>query len=107
MYFIISCAYLLLRSEYYFSADNLVYDTYLHGLMDGEGFVHLSEIANFRRVVKLNVNARQVRIPQQHCGLVIMCVLYAYTVDAGGGVLFCAAGGCRAHSRARRADPGL
>ncbi|CAM9335732.1 unnamed protein product [Scytosiphon promiscuus] len=36
--------------EYYFSADNLVTDSYLRGLMDPEGFVAVSKIIVFNRV---------------------------------------------------------
>ncbi|CBJ29227.1 conserved unknown protein [Ectocarpus siliculosus] len=36
--------------EYYFSADNLVTDAYLRGLMDPEGFVAVSKIIVFNRV---------------------------------------------------------
>eukprot|EP00904_Undaria_pinnatifida_P011141 jgi/Undpi1/7157/HiC_scaffold_22.g09631.m1 len=36
--------------EYYFSADNLVNDAYLRGLMDSEGFVAVSKIMVFNRV---------------------------------------------------------
>lgn len=33
--------------EYYFSADNLVKDAYLRGLMDIEGFVPVSKVLSF------------------------------------------------------------
>ncbi|CAN0519376.1 unnamed protein product, partial [Ectocarpus sp. 12 AP-2014] len=36
--------------EYYFSADNLVTDAYLRGLMDPAGFVAVSKIIVFNRV---------------------------------------------------------
>lgn len=49
-----------LFSEYYFSAENLIYDVYLRKLMDTEGFVDLTEIAQFRRIVKLAPSAHLV-----------------------------------------------
>jgi hypothetical protein len=62
-------------SEYYFSAENLIYDTYLRKLMDAEGFVDLTEIAQFRRIVKLAPSAHLVsHLPCLRHGLLILHV---------------------------------
>eukprot|EP00981_Chlorochromonas_danica_P010124 scaffold3045_cov179-Ochromonas_danica.AAC.7 len=44
-------------SEYYFSEANLERDKYLRSIMDQRGFVELSEIAKFRRIVNLQADA--------------------------------------------------
>jgi la-related protein 1 len=45
--------YANLRSEYYFSLDNLVKDMYLRKHMDSQGFVTLAIIADFNRIKAL------------------------------------------------------
>jgi len=51
---------LFVCSEYYFSVENLCKDLYLRGKMDGEGWVFLSEIANFNRIRCLTPDIRMV-----------------------------------------------
>ncbi|KAI5084668.1 hypothetical protein GOP47_0000837 [Adiantum capillus-veneris] len=46
--------------EYYFSSENLVYDTFLISKMDDEGFVPLSLIASFPRVRNLTWNTMYI-----------------------------------------------
>lgn len=39
--------------EYYFSAQNLLNDKYMRGLMDNEGWVPIMKIMSFRRMILL------------------------------------------------------
>ena len=46
-----------IQIEYYFSVPNLSRDHYLRGVMDGDGYVALGEINNFRRIRNMLANA--------------------------------------------------
>ncbi|KAF7841000.1 putative receptor-like protein kinase [Senna tora] len=46
--------------EYYFSDENLSDDFYLRGKMDGQGWVHIDVIAEFRRVKSLTSNVHYI-----------------------------------------------
>jgi hypothetical protein len=50
-------------SEYYFSVENLCKDLYLRRQMDNEGYVLLSEIAQFNRVKHITTDIRLVSGP--------------------------------------------
>lgn len=52
---------LSMQLEYYFSVDNMCKDMFLRRLMDSEGFVPLSVIANFKRIKSLTEDFELVR----------------------------------------------
>jgi la-related protein 1 len=47
--------------EYYFSVENLCKDHYLRQNMDGQGFVHLSTIAGFKRMKAITEDIEMIR----------------------------------------------
>ncbi|XP_057809273.1 la-related protein 1B-like [Salvia miltiorrhiza] len=47
---------ILNQIDYYFSNENLVTDTYLRSMMDGEGWVSVKEIARFQKVEQMTDN---------------------------------------------------
>ncbi|KAL2269854.1 hypothetical protein VTJ83DRAFT_2038 [Remersonia thermophila] len=57
----VSIPVLKAQIEYYFSVENLCKDYYLRKHMDGQGFVHLSTIANFKRVKMVTEDLELVR----------------------------------------------
>ncbi|KAL1838311.1 hypothetical protein VTJ49DRAFT_2823 [Mycothermus thermophilus] len=59
--FDVSIPVLKAQIEYYFSVENLCKDYYLRKHMDGQGFVHLSTIANFKRVKMVTEDLELVR----------------------------------------------
>ena len=63
--------------EYYFSEQRLVHDIYLRQLMDEDGFVSLSFIAKFPRIILMNVPSDMVRLilSKQSCNILIICLL--------------------------------
>jgi hypothetical protein len=47
--------------EYYFSVDNLVRDTFLRSKMNGEGWINLQVIANFKRLMSLTTDINLIK----------------------------------------------
>lgn len=51
---------LMKQVEYWFSVQNICRDTHLRSLMDGQGWVALSELAKFPRAVELGLNTAEM-----------------------------------------------
>lgn len=58
-------AMVTMQLEYYFSIDNLCKDVYLRKHMDSQGFVYLSFIAGFKRIVALTQDFELIRFACQ------------------------------------------
>lgn len=51
---------IMTQIEYYFSNENLIKDTYLRQNMDGHGWVPMTLVANFKKVMELTQNIQQI-----------------------------------------------
>ncbi|POS87126.1 hypothetical protein EPUL_000716 [Erysiphe pulchra] len=63
-------AMVTMQLEYYFSIDNLCKDVYLRKHMDSQGFVYLSFIAGFKRIVALTQDFELIRFACQESEII-------------------------------------